>query len=98
MREELGTLRSCSAQEIENLKRALNDIKYQNEENMRTINLKEDENRFLQKDLQGWKEVLEKTSMENQRLNEIIEELEQKNRMMNEKLNEVIYNKASAYK
>ncbi len=65
---------------------------------MRTINLKEDEIRFMQKDLIGWKEATENGTQENQRLQDIIGELEDKNRAMNDKLNEVIYNKASAYK
>ena len=84
--------------EIENLRRALSDIKYQNEENIRVISCKDEENRRLQRDLETMREIIDKGGQEIQRLQDIIADLEDKNRKMNEKLNEVIYNRATAYK
>ena len=80
------------------LKRALDDMKYQNEENMRTLNMKDEEVRFLQKDIIAWKEICAKGEEEIHDLKEIVADVEDKNRKLNEKINEIIYNKASAYK
>ena len=62
------------------------------------MHVKDEEIRFLQKDINAWKEVMNRGGEEISELKLIISELEDKNRRLNEKLNEVIYNKASAYK
>ncbi len=98
LRQELLNSRGDNAAEVERLKRAIDDLKYQNEEQLRLMNAKDEEVRFLHKDLQAWKEVCDKSADETSELKAIIADIEDKNRRLSEKLNEVIYNKASAYK
>ena len=85
-------------QDNDNLKRALDDLRYQNEEAIRTINMKDEEIRFLQKDIMTWREMKDKQSDEIEALKQIITDLEDKNRKLNEKINSIIYNKAAIYK
>jgi predicted nucleic acid-binding Zn-ribbon protein len=80
------------------MRRTIDDLKYSNEEHIKTIHLKDEEVRFLHKEIQTWREVIDKSGDEVTALKEIIADLEDKNRKLNEKLNEIIYNKASAYK
>ena len=86
------------SQEKDMMRRTIDDLKYSNEEHIKTIHLKDEEVRFLHKEIQTWKEVIDKSGDEVTALKEIIADLEDKNRKLNEKLNEIIYNKASAYK
>ena len=60
--------------------------------------MKDEEIRFLQKDINAWKESIDRSGDEISSLKQIIAEVEDKNRKLNEKINEIIYNKASAYK
>lgn len=73
-------------------------MKLSNEEHIRVIKIRDEEVKFLQKDVQAWKEIIDKGGDEVLSLKRMITELEEKNKKLNEKLNEVIYNKASAYK
>jgi hypothetical protein len=43
LREQLADQMSTSQQEVENLRRALDDLRYQNEEAIRQINIKNEE-------------------------------------------------------
>jgi len=85
-------------QESDNLKRAMDDLKYQQEESLRIINLKDQEILYLQKDLSQLRELLDRGQEEHEGLKVLIAELEAKNRRLNDKLTQVIYNKAAAYK
>lgn len=76
----------------------MDDMKYQNEENLRVINTKDTEISYMQKDIAQLREIIDRGQEEQEELKKLIEELENKNRRLNEKLNEVIYNKAAAYK
>ena len=84
--------------QLENLKRAIDDLKYQNEELIRTLSLKDEEIRYLQKDVATWREILDKNQQENDELKAIIVDIEEKNRKLNEKISQIIYNKAALYK
>lgn len=84
--------------EVSNLKRALDDLRYQHEDSMRVIAVKNEEIRHLQNDMSGMREMHAKLERDIEHYQNIIADLEDKNRKLNEKLNEVIYNKASAYK
>ena len=98
IRSEFYEGQAFKTQESENMKRAIEDFKYQQEESLRVINLKDQEILFLQKDLTQLRELIDRGQEDNEGLKRIISELEAKNRRLNDKLNHVIYNKAAAYK
>ena len=80
------------------LKRAVEDTKYQNEEYLRQIHMKNQEISSQQTDIAQLRHMLEKSDEDSDNFKAIITELEEKNRKLNDKLNEVIFNKAAAYK
>lgn len=51
LRQQLAHSSSQSATDIENLKRALDDLRFQNEDNINTINLRNEENVDLSQQL-----------------------------------------------
>lgn len=89
---------SQDSKTIDQLRKALDDLKYQNEENRRLANVKQNECDCLNKDIESWREVVERINEENTELKRLIEELESKNKKLIETMNEHIYNKAQNYK
>ena len=84
--------------EIENLKRALDDLKYQNEDNINTINVRNEENMSLSQQLLDTQHQLGERLAELEQMAAQMAEVEGKNRALNDKINEIIYNKAAVYK
>ena len=98
MRDQLNHISGQSTADIENLKRALDDLRFQNEDNINTINLRNHENADLNRDLLETKHTLGEREAELEELQAQMNEVEKKNRMLNDKINEIIYNKAATYK
>ena len=98
MRMQLNHVSGQSTNDIENLKRALDDLRFQNEDNINTINLRNHENADLNSELLAAKHALGEREAELEELQAQMNEVERKNRMLNDKINEIIYNKAAVYK
>ena len=98
LRLQLSQTSSQSATDIENLKRALDDLRFQNEDNINTINLRNEENADLSQQLLETQHQLGERCAELEEMAIQMQELEQKNRQLNDKINEIIYNKAAVYK
>jgi hypothetical protein len=77
------------------LRKAFDDLKYQAEDQIKTINIKENHIDFLNKDILAWKELAQRLSDENTDHKQTVEELEDKNRKMGEVMNTHLYNRAA---
>ena len=84
--------------EISNMKKLIDDHRYQNEELERQYNQKRNEMKDVESELDRIKQVMGKSSNDIEYYQKIIDDLEEKNKKLNEKLTEVMYNKASSYK
>jgi predicted RNase H-like nuclease (RuvC/YqgF family) len=62
------------------------------------INVKQNEIECISKEIDAWKDVVERVNYENTDCKKIIEELEDKNKKLIETMNAHIYNKAADYK
>lgn len=93
LREQLADSMATSAKEIENLRRALDDMKYQNEESIRQINLKNEEIESMMDQLDNLGKIIEKKEWEIADHKSSICHLEMKNRKLNETVNKAIYGK-----
>lgn len=98
LRVQLNHVSGQSTSDIENLKRALDDLRFQNEDNINTINLRNHENADLNRELLETKHALGEREAELDELEAQMSEVEKKNRLLNDKINEIIYNKAAVYK
>ena len=98
LRVQLNHVSGQSTSDVENLKRALDDLRFQNEDNINTINLRNHENADLNRELLEAKHALGEREAEGDELEAQMAEVERKNRLLNDKINEIIYNKAAVYK
>ena len=80
------------------MKRALDDLRFQNEDNINTINLRNEENAELSQALLEAQHQLGERCAELDEMAAQMAIVETKNRLLNEKINEIIYNKAAMYK
>ncbi len=69
-------------EELEHLRRALDDLKYERDDVTNRMGANHHENEILRKEILAWKEVINKHVDENTELKKIIEDLEQKNRKL----------------
>lgn len=95
---QLNHVSGQSTNDIENLKRALDDLRFQNEDNINTINLRNHENADLNRELLETKHALGEREAELDEMQAQMNEVEKKNRMLNDKINGIIYHKAAVYK
>ena len=98
LRTELNSVVNQSAEDTENLKRAVDDLRFQNEENINTINNRNNENQRLNQELLQTQHILGERDAELEDLRFQMGEVEKKNRALNDRINEIIFNKAAAYK
>lgn len=98
LRTQLAQVQSQAATDIENLKQALDDLRFQNEDNINTINVRNEENADLSQRLLESQHMLGERMAELENLASQMAEVEGKNKALNDKINEIIYNKASNYK
>ena len=98
LRTELNSVVNQSAEDTENLKRAVDDLRFQNEDNINTINNRNDENQRLNQELLQTQHILGERDAELDDLRFQMGEVEKKNRALNDRINEIIFNKAAAYK
>ena len=98
LRTQLVQVQSQAATDIENLKQALDDLRFQNEDNINTINVRNEENADLSQRLLESQHMLGERMAELENLASQMAEVEGKNKALNDKINEIIYNKASNYK
>ena len=73
-------------------------MKYQNEDNINTINVRNEENMSLSQQLLDTQHQLGEKLSELEQMALQMQEVEGKNRALNDKINEIIYNKAAVYK
>ena len=73
-------------------------MKYQNEDNINTINVRNEENMSLSQQLLDTQHQLGEKLSELEQMAIQMQEVEGKNRALNDKINEIIYNKAAVYK
>lgn len=98
LRNALSDLQCSSSHEIENLKRAVDELRMQNEENLQTIHHRNIDLSEISRMNNELKQAMGQTDTENEDLQAQIIAVEKKNRMLNDKINEIIYNKATNYK
>lgn len=91
LREQLADQMATSNKELENLRRALDDMKYQNEENLRQINIKNEEIECMMDQMDNLGKLIEKKEWDIADLKSSICALEMKNRKLNETVNKAIY-------
>ena len=73
-------------------------MRYQNEDNINTINVRNEENMSLSQQLLDTQHQLGEKLSELEQMAHQMQEVEGKNRALNDKINEIIYNKAAVYK
>jgi len=81
-------------EEIDKLKRLINDKVYDNEDIQSKINVRQLEIDTLNKDIVAWKQVSTNVEAENEALKKIIEALEEKNKKLAEALNAQLENRS----
>ena len=91
MREQLADQMSTSLKDVENLRRALDDMKYQNEEAVRQINIKNEELESMMDQMDNLGKIVEKKENYIADIKSEILLLEMKNRKLNETVNKAIY-------
>jgi chromosome segregation ATPase len=96
LREQLADQMTSSKVEIDNLRRALDDMKYKNEESVRQINLKNEEIESMMDQMENLTAVIEKREDNIVDLKQTIVDIEMKNRKMNDVLNKAIHGKTQA--
>lgn len=82
-------------QEISDLRASVNDLTYQKQDLVNQINAHHAEKQDLYRDVNTWKDVVNKLTDENTQLKLIIEDLEHKNKKFSETLNLHLYNRAA---
>lgn len=82
---------STSLKDVENLRRALDDMKYQNEEAVRQINIKNEELESMMDQMDNLGKIVEKKENYIADVKSEILLLEMKNRKLNETVNKTIY-------
>lgn len=82
---------STSLKDVENLRRALDDMKYQNEEAVRQINIKNEELESMMDQMDSLGKIVEKKENYIADVKSEILLLEMKNRKLNETVNKTIY-------
>lgn len=80
------------------MRRALDEMRLQNEDNMRTINQRNAECAQLNRDLLDTRHRLGDRDNELEALRTAMENVEAKNRSLSDRINEIIYDKAGNYK
>lgn len=85
-------------QELEHLRRAVDDLKYEKDDVSNRIGANHHEIELLRKEILVWKDMVNKHVDENTELKKIIEDLEHKNRKLSESLDYYLYNRAADYK
>ena len=73
-------------------------MRFQNEDNINTINLRNEENADLSHQLLESQHQLGERCAELEELAHQMAEVEAKNRALNDKINDIIYSKAAQYK
>ena len=91
LREQLADAMATSNKDLENLRRALDDMKYQNEENLRQITVKNEEIECMMDQMDNLGKLIEKKEWDIADLKSSICGLEMKNRKLNETVNKAIY-------
>jgi hypothetical protein len=80
------------------LKRAQDELKYQNDENIRTINTRNEQLAISQQETLEMRLKCEERDRMIDELKLQVQDLELRNRQLNDRVNEVIYSKASEFK
>ena len=93
LREQLADHLSTSKVEIDNLRRALDDMRYKNEESCRQISLKNDEIESMMDQMENLTAIIEKREDTIVDLKQTVVDIEMKNRKMNDVLNKAIHGK-----
>jgi len=83
---------------VSHLRKALDDLRLQNDENIKTISHRNDQIAVLQRDLIDLKRRVEDREKLIEDLRGQIQDVDCKNRQLNDKINEILYNKATMYK
>ena len=91
MREQLADQMATAMKETDTLRRALDDMRYQHEEAMRQINVKNEEIEAMMDNLERLSAIIEKKEFDIADLKSNILQLEMKNRKLNETVNKAIY-------
>ena len=80
------------------IKNDINELNLVNESLNQNLNIKENEIDVLKKEVESWKEIVDKLGNENNDLKKVIENLEEKNKKLVETLNLNLFNRASEFK
>ena len=91
LREQLADVMSTSKTDIDNLRRAIDDMKYKHEEAIRQINIKNEEIESMMDQLDNLSKIIEKKENDIVDLKGSIVQLEMKNRKLNDVVNKAIY-------
>ena len=94
LKEQCTSNETHYMEEINNLKRLINDKIYDNEDIENKINVKQIEIDTLNKDIVAWTQVANNVSTENDALKKIIEALEDKNSRLADSLNSQLESRA----
>lgn len=91
LREQLADEISSSRKEIDNLRKALDDMRYKQEESIRNINVKNEEIEAMLDQLDNLSKIIERKEEHIVDLKSSIAQLEMKNRKLNDVVNKAIY-------
>jgi chromosome segregation ATPase len=84
---------STSQQEIETLRKALDDLRYQNEEAIRQINIKNEEIESMMDQMDNLSKIIKRKEDDIVDQKTHVTQLEMKNRKLNDTVNKAIHGK-----
>ena len=93
LREQLADQMSTSQQEIETLRKALDDLRYQNEEAIRQINIKNEEIESMMDQMDNLSKIIKRKEDDIVDQKTHVTQLEMKNRKLNDTVNKAIHGK-----
>jgi len=96
LREQLADEMATSLKDKDNLRRAIDEMKYQNEESIRQINIKNEEIESLMDQMDNLAKIIEGKEHTIADLKATVLQLEMKNRKLNETVNQAIYGKTQS--
>ncbi len=84
--------------ELSNLRKALDDLRFQNDENISTINLRNEQLAMAQRETVEVKQRVQERDACIEDLRAQLADVENKNRQLSDRINEILYTKAKSYK
>lgn len=98
LRFQHAQLQQSSSLELSNLRKALDDLRFQNDENICTINLRNDQLAIAQRETVEVKTRVQERDRCIEELRASLTDVENKNRQLSDRINDILYTKAKSYK